>query len=275
MGFRGDVDATLQERIERIASDERRGAGRLIRDALETVAAAVEDGEDALETAQTLVAARPAVPAIAGAVGRVVAPARHPEQVIEEARALLAATDRAPRAIAVLLENDLSGGVMTHSASATVREAVLHARPDRLVCTVSEPEGEGRDFAEQLRAEGLAVDLVADSDAAHAVETVGLVLLGADTVFRDGAVANKAGTEGLAEAAKKAGVRVVVAAEVIKLAPVEGRDPGIERLDLTPPDLIDAVATEEGLFPPHEIASLVDRTPFLQDGWALLRRKPS
>jgi translation initiation factor 2B subunit (eIF-2B alpha/beta/delta family) len=269
------VDVTLQERIERIAGDERRGAGRLIRDALETVAAAVEGGEDALETARMLMAARPTVPAIAGAVGRVVAPARLPEQVVEEAHALLAATDRAPRAIAVLLESDLSGGVMTHSASATVREAVLHARPERLVCTVSEPEGEGRSFADELRTEGLAVDLVADEDAAHAVQTVGLVLLGADTVFRDGAVANKAGTEALAEAAKDARVRVVVAAEVIKLAPVDGRDPGIERLDLTPADLIDAVATEEGLFPPGEIASLVDRTPFLRDGWTLLRGSPA
>lgn len=265
------MDEALQEQIERIARDRRRGAGRLIRDALETVAGAVERGEDALETARALMAARPTVPAIAGAVGRVVAPARLPEQVVEEASALLAATDRAPRTIAVLLENDVSGGVMTHSASATVREAVLHARPDRLVCTVSEPEGEGRDFAEQLRAEGLAVDLVADADAAHAVETVGLVLLGADTVFRDGAVANKAGTESLAEAANEAGARVVVAAELIKLVPVDGRDPGIERLDLTPPDLIDTIVTEEGLFPPHEIASLVDRTPFLRDGWALLR----
>ncbi len=269
------MDTALQKRIERIASDERRGAGRLIRDALETVATAVEAGEDALETARVLMAARPAVPAIAGAVGRVVAPARLPEQVVEETYALLAATDRAPRAIAVLLESDLSGAVMTHSASATVREAFLHGRPDRLVCTVSEPEDEGRDFAEQFRAEGLAVDLVADADAAHAVETVGLLLLGADTVFRDGAVANKAGTEALAEAAKEAGVRVVVAVEVIKLAPVDGRDPGIDRLDLTPPDLIDAVATEEGLFPPEEIASLVDRTPFLRDGWALLRQSPS
>ena len=265
------MDAALQERIERIASDRRRGAGRLIRDALETVATAVEGGEDALETARALMRARPAVPAIAGAVGRVVAPARRPEQAVEEARALLAATDRAPRAIAVLLENDVSGSVMTHSASATVREAVTHVPPDRVVCTVSEPEEEGRDFAEQLRAEGLAVDLVADADAAHAVQTAGLLLLGADTVFRDGAVANKAGTEALAAAAREARVRVVVAAEVIKLAPVDGRDPGIERLDLTPPDLIDAVATEEGLFPPHEIAALVDRTPFLRDGWALLR----
>ena len=269
------MDATLHERIERIASDRRRGAGGLIRDAIETVATAAETGADALDAARALVAARPAIPAIAGALGRVVGAARAPEQVVEEARGLLAATDRAPRAIAVLVEHDVAGVVvMTHSASATVREAVLHGRPRRVVCTASDPDGEGRDFAERLRAEGLAVDLVADGDADHAVRTVDLLLLGADTVFGDGAVANKAGTRALAEAAKEAGVRVVVAAEVIKLAPVDGRDPGIERLDLTPPDLIDAVVTEEGAFAPDEIASLVDRTPFLRDGYALVRAAP-
>ena len=33
---------------------------------------------------------------------------------------------------------------MTHSASATAREALVHAGPGRVVCTVSEPGGEGR-----------------------------------------------------------------------------------------------------------------------------------
>jgi methylthioribose-1-phosphate isomerase len=62
---------------------------------------------------------------------------------------------------------------------------------------------------------------------------------------------------------------------VIKLAPVDGHDPEIERLDLTPPHLIDAVVTEEGAFAPDEIASLVDRTPFLRDGYVLLRAASS
>jgi translation initiation factor 2B subunit (eIF-2B alpha/beta/delta family) len=42
--------------------------------------------------------------------------------------------------------------------------------------------------------------------------------------------------------------------------------------ELTPPELIDSVMTEEGGYPPEEIAALVDRTPFLRAGYALLGR---
>ena len=56
---------------------------------------------------------------------------------------------------------------MTHSASATVREALLHASPKRAICTVSEPVGEGRAFAEELRTQGLDVELIDDVDGAN------------------------------------------------------------------------------------------------------------
>ena len=124
--------------------------------------------------------------------------------------------------------------------------------------------GEGRPFSEELAAEGLATELVADEDAAHAVRSVDLLLLGADTVFRDGSLVNKIGTYDLTKAAKKAGVPVVVACEVLKLSPVEARDAEEVRFDLTPPEQITKFVTEEGEFPPEEIGALVDRTPFLR-----------
>jgi len=40
--------------------------------------------------------------------------------------------------------------------------------------------------------------------------------------------------------------------------------------DVTPPELIDCVITEEGRFLAEEIAALVDRTPFLREGYSLL-----
>lgn len=40
---------------------------------------------------------------------------------------------------------------------------------------------------------------------------------------------------------------------------------------LTPPELIDSVVTEEGAYLAEEIRALVDRTPFLREGYALLR----
>ena len=66
---------------------------------------------------------------------------------------------------------------------------------------------------------------------------------------------------------------VVVACEVIKLAPEGPREPDEDRFDLTPAEHIEMFVTEEGAYPPSEIATLIDRTPFLREGYALL--KPS
>ena len=41
--------------------------------------------------------------------------------------------------------------------------------------------------------------------------------------------------------------------------------------DLTPPHLIAEIITEEGSYRPEEIAALVDRTPFLREGYELLQ----
>jgi translation initiation factor 2B subunit (eIF-2B alpha/beta/delta family) len=264
------VHTKLAERVERIAKDDKHGASWLAVEAVEAVAEAVELGEDPFELGRELVQARPAMGAIAGALGRVLASGRTPEQIVEEARALVSARERASKTIAVLLAPRIGGVVMTHSASSTVREALVYTPPDRVVCTVSEPVGEGRELAESLRSAGLTVDLVDDSDGEHAVGTVNLLLVGADTVFRDGSLVNKVGTAGLAAAAKDARVPVLVACEVIKLSPAEPRDPGEERFDLTEPECIDRFFTEEGDYAPDEIAALIDRTPFLRDGYSLL-----
>jgi translation initiation factor 2B subunit (eIF-2B alpha/beta/delta family) len=67
---------------------------------------------------------------------------------------------------------------------------------------------------------------------------------------------------------------VIVACEVIKLAPIDAADaPALTAgvFELTPPELIDSIVTEEGAYLPEEIGALVDRTPFLRDGYSLLR----
>jgi translation initiation factor 2B subunit (eIF-2B alpha/beta/delta family) len=278
------VNAKIAERVKLIAEDRGHGAGWLARQAVEALAEAAEEGVDPVEAGRALAAARPAIGGIAGAVGRVLAAGRSPEQLVAECGALLDRRDRSAHSIAVLLRPELTGTVMTHSASATVREALVHGRPARVVCTVTEPNEEGRAFSEDLAAEGLTVELVADPDAAHAVATVDLLLLGADCVFRDGSLVNRTGTSELAAAAKEAGVPVVVACETFKLAPFDpaarGSDwsdlPGEDDpFDLTPPTCVDRYVTDEGAFGPDEIAALIDQTPFLREGYALLRQQPS
>lgn len=269
-----NLSPPLAERVARVAEDSRHGASWLAREALEAVAEAVELGEDHVEVARAMVNARPAIGAIAGALGRVLAAGRTPEQVAEEAHALVAARDRASHAIAVLLAPRMNDVVMTHSASATVQEVIVHTPPRRVVCTVSEPIGEGRRFVEELRGAGIAADLVEDSDAPDVVRTVELLLLGADAVFPDGSLVNKIGTAALAGAAKDAGVPVLVACEVIKLVPAEGYEPAEEeRFELTAAESIDAFVTEEGVFAPGDIAALIDRTPFLREGYGLVARE--
>ncbi|MGH3104593.1 MAG: hypothetical protein ACRDN6_10925, partial [Gaiellaceae bacterium] len=192
----------------------------------------------------------------------------------EEARSLVASRDRAARSIAIQLGDRLRDAfVLTHSASATVREALLHSPPEQVFCTVSAPYEEGRAFAEELRGAGLNVELVEDDDAPAALMNASVLLVGADTVFRDGAVCNKIGTRRLAEAAAAQGVPMIVACETIKLAPIDAGElaEDQELFDVTPADLVDEVVTEEGTVSGDGVRPLVDRTPFLSQGYALLR----
>ena len=282
----------LGERIEELKSDRQHGGSWMARRAVEAlaeVAAQSAASSEALlaslvSAGRELAESRPGVGAVAGAVGRLLAAASGNVQlevdqlrhlVGEEAESLVDGRRRAAAAIAIQLRERLEEAVvLTHSASATVREALLLTPPERVICTVSSPQDEGRPFSEELREAGLDVELVADGQAPQQLEWASLLLVGADTVFRCGTVSNKAGTCALAEAAAEQSVPMVVACEVIKLAPMDVADADLEGglFDLTPPELVDHVVTEEGAYPAEEIRALVDRTPFLQDGYDLLRR---
>lgn len=285
----------LAATVEELREDRAHGASWMGQRTVEALLAVAEqpfDNVDALVeelivAARQLAESRPRVGAIPGAAGRVLASAcgwRHlpledfRQLLGEEGQAVLDGRERAAASIAIQLSPRLEGAVAaTHSASATVREALLHTPPKRVICTVSEPVGEGRAFTDGLRAEGLDVELVADEDAPAAIADATLLLFGADTVFRDGTLCNKVGTTALAQAAAEHGKPVIVAAEIFKLAPMDGADapepsPAERELfELTPPDLITLVVTEEGESAPADIGHLVDRTPFLREGYALLQ----
>jgi translation initiation factor 2B subunit (eIF-2B alpha/beta/delta family) len=247
----------------------------------------VEELLDELHRAgRRLAAARPGVGAIAGAVGRLLAAVRYeshlpPEEfsrmLQEEALGLTEGRIRAPASIAIQLRERLEDAiVLTHSASATVREAVQHCGLAKVLCTVSAPVEEGRQFVEDMREAGVDAELVEDADAPGRITEASLLLLGADTVFRDGVICNKIGTIPLAKAAMAAEIPVVVASEVIKLAPVPGAQaPDLadferELFELIPADLITEIVTEEGVVKPDEVAALVDRVPFLSEGYELV-----
>jgi translation initiation factor 2B subunit (eIF-2B alpha/beta/delta family) len=287
-------EVELEERLQELRTDRRHGASFLARRAVEALVEVAEvpaaTPEELLEritnAARLLATVRPGVGAVAGALGRLLAAVQAEKHLASaelrllierEAQALIVGRRRAAASIAVQLSERLAGAVVvTHSASATVREAVLRTPPARLICTVSQPIGEGGAFAAELRAAGLIVDLVADADAQAKVAEASLLLVGADTVFRDGALYNKIGTRALAEAAANRRVPTIVACELIKLAPIDSdQAPPLpaeasELFDLTPPELIDSIVTEDGTCSSDEVHVLVDRTPFLRSGYALL-----
>jgi translation initiation factor 2B subunit (eIF-2B alpha/beta/delta family) len=285
------VAAILGERIEELRTDRTHGGSWMARRAVEALvdvagqeAASGDELLERLDSAgRELAASRPGVGAVAGAVGRLLASAHreghleaeHLRKLVqEEAESLIEGVRRASASIAIQLQERLTDAVvLTHSASATVREALLYTKPERVICTVSGPQEEGRAFAQELRESGLEVELVDDAKAPAQLEWATMLLLGADTVYRCGTLCNKVGTRELAEAAADVSVPAIVACEVLKLAPIEVPDAaGLSAdRDLTPPELIDRVVTEEGPFHADELAALVDRTPFLRDGYALLR----
>ena len=285
----------VEERVAELQGDRVHGASWMARRAVETLVEIADDErastDELLErltaAARELAWSRPGVGAIAGAVGRLLATAHKvrglpPDDfrrvVRDEARGLLERRDRAGRSIAIQLRERLTDAlVLTHSASATVREALLYTPPAKLYCTVSAPNEEGRAFSEELREAGINVELVEDEAAVDVLDGASLLLVGADTVFRDGTLCNKIGTSRLARAATERDVPMMVACEEIKLAPFDPDD--VPRLggefrklfDLTVPEDVDTIVTEEGSHRPDEVRALVDRTPFLAEGYRLLR----
>ncbi len=285
------MPTVIGERVEELRADRSHGGSWMARRAVEALVEVADEtassGEELLEklvsAGRELAGSRPGVGAVAGAVGRLLAAAsRHaqlePDQlrqlVGEEAEALVESRNRAAASIAIQLRERLENAVvLTHSASATVREALLHTPPERVICTLSAPQDEGRAFSEELREAGLDVELVEDDEAPRQLEWASLFLTGADTVFHDGTLINKCGTCSMAEAAAGEHVPTIVACEVIKLAPVDAADAPVlktDAFDLTPPELIEQIVTEEGAYPSDEIRALVDRTPFLREGYTLL-----
>jgi translation initiation factor 2B subunit (eIF-2B alpha/beta/delta family) len=288
------VAALLEERIAELKEDRTHGGSWMARRAVEALVefahSETASGEELLErlidAGRELSACRPAMAGITGTIGRLLAVARTGaslgddelrRMLDDEATALIAGRDRAGHSIAIQLRERLTDAlVMTHSSSATVREALLYTPPAKVICTVSAPFEEGRAFAEELRGEGLEVELVEDADAPEALAHASLLLVGADTIFLDGSVCNKAGTAMLAAEAGMQGVPVLVASEVIKLAPIGPEDAyefvrGERAFDITPAEDVDEIVTEEGACASADVGALVDRTPFLRDGYQLLR----
>ena len=215
------------------------GAGTLARQALRGLRAHIEtaegiDVEHMFGWARTLEQARPGI----GAIGSLLRhwmdsmPAveggqdglrrmaiRHCDRVLARADAAFGQTIELGR----LRLASISGSIVTHSASSTVRRLLAAMPPARVIVGASEPGGEGRSSAAELGAH-----CVSDADAVRQVSSAGAVLVGADAVGTHSFV-NKVGTLALAEAAHGVSTPFFVVAESFKWIPVAD-PPVVERV---------------------------------------------
>lgn len=110
---------------------------------------------------------------------------------------------------------------MTHGYSRVVF-AVLKAASTRdrritVISTESMPQNNGILLANRLAAEGIPVTLISDSAAAHMMDQVDMVFVGAEAVVENGGIINNMGTYQLALVAKAHNKPFYVAAETFKM----------------------------------------------------------
>jgi translation initiation factor 2B subunit (eIF-2B alpha/beta/delta family) len=148
----------------------------------------------------------------------------------------------------------------------------------QVVCTESRPGYEGRTTAATLAQEGIRTTLITDSAAASFLGRASLVLVGADSISRDGLV-NKMGTYAIALAAKEWGVPFYALCgrekflpadyPCFRIAPQEPEEvwpehpQGVEvsnlYFDVTPLKYVSGVVTEQAVLTPGELEDEVGR----------------
>lgn len=172
--------------------------------------------------------------------------------------------------------------IFTHGFSTTVFKVIERAAKDKnieVIVTETRPEFQGRIMANKLNQINVPTTLIVDSAARFFMKDVDKVILGAEAIAANGAVINKIGSSLIALAAHEARVRVFVTAGTYKfsqetmlgeLIEIEERDPTLvapkefikefqnlsirnPAFDVTPPEYIDLIITENGVIPPQGV----------------------
>jgi translation initiation factor 2B subunit (eIF-2B alpha/beta/delta family) len=176
----------------------------------------------------------------------------------------------ADKDIAELLRKKLKPGniIVTCSSSATVDHAISALEPTLVRIGEGRPLEDGIAAAKRLGERNFAVEVLPDSALPTAVKGAMVALIGADQVLEDGSVLNRCSSFSLSLAASYYKVPLYVACQQIKLtgrtdihleesndlfqnlpAGVTGYAP---IFDVTPPDLIYRIVTENGPLTPSE-----------------------
>jgi translation initiation factor 2B subunit (eIF-2B alpha/beta/delta family) len=275
----------LTQRIASVRDDTEHGSRWLVRQTIMLLHELATEADVAPEqrlqrvhqASLELAHARPAMAALAGAVGRILAAPNDPDSMARVAAQLLQDYDQAIARIATFARPYLKGTIMTHSLSGTVLEVLQACIPpiEQIVILEGRPLYEGRTVARSLSASSVGLTLITDAQADIFLPMCQALVVGADSILADGSVLNKAGTALLAWAARGHGVPLYVLSETLKISPrawsgdlsllEEHRGQEVWRdaipnlavrnfyFDHTPADLLSGIITEQGLLGKDEI----------------------
>lgn len=151
----------------------------------------------------------------------------------------LAARDRIARVGADFVQD--GHVVLVHGWSRVVASLLTQAsltKHIKVICLEGRPDAAGVKAAKFYTEAGIPTTVVLDSAMGYIMESVDMVLVGAEGVVENGGIVNKLGTYGLAICAKEHGIPFYVAAESYKFArlyPLHQRDlppmGGLPRID--------------------------------------------
>lgn len=275
----------LTARIARIRDDHEHGSRWLVRATIELLrdlaGQPARSSEEQLrqlrQAGRDLARARPAMAAMAGAVGRILAAPGGLAGITRAAEQLLREYDQSIEHITTFARPLLRGTILTHSLSGTVLEVVNNCIPavEHIIVLEGRPLYEGRAAAEAWSRQSVALTLITDAQADIFLPNCQAVVVGADSILADGGILNKAGTALLARAACSHNVPFYVLAETLKIAPhswsgdlalLEEKSPqevwsqpppGVAvrnfYFDHTPADLVTALISEQGALNREEI----------------------
>lgn len=180
--------------------------------------------------------------------------------------------------------------VYTHTLSETVLGVLLelhHMEKLKSVrVTESRPNNDGWETAKRLAEKNLSVQITIDAAMPATIENSHLMLSGAEIINQDGSVVGKIGAYPAAVFCQKYGKPLYIVADSNKINriqwsdfyfnPISAQDLGMDFtnpslhitgsfFDITPPNLINAYATEVGIIEASEIPSIISNMPV--SGW--------
>lgn len=112
--------------------------------------------------------------------------------------------------------------ILVHAASRvvflTLREAFRENKRFMVYVTLASPSNEGADMVRWLNREGISCKLIPDSSMGYIMESVDMVLVGAEAVVKNGGIFNKTGSYPIAVCAHTAHKPVYVVVESYKFS---------------------------------------------------------